>query len=65
MDFAVPVDHREKIKESEKRNEYFDLAGVLKKVWNMRVRVIPFVIGPLGTFPRDSVRKLEELEIGE
>ena len=31
MDFAVPVDHRVKMKEREKLNKYWDLAGELKK----------------------------------
>ena len=32
MDFAVPVGHRVKIKESEKRDKYRDLARELKKL---------------------------------
>ena len=35
-DFAVPVDHRLKIKESEKRDKYLDLAGELKKYGRCR-----------------------------
>ena len=31
MDFAVPADHRVKLKESEKRDMYLDLARELKK----------------------------------
>ena len=31
MDFAVPVDHRVKLKESEKRDKFLDLARGLKK----------------------------------
>ena len=31
MDFAVPVDHGIKLKESEKKNKYVDLARELKK----------------------------------
>ena len=30
MDFAVPADHRVKIKEGEKRDNYLDLARELK-----------------------------------
>ena len=30
MDFAILVDHREKTKESQKRDKYLDLARVLK-----------------------------------
>ena len=31
MDFAVPANHRIKLKKSEKRDEYLDLARELKK----------------------------------
>ena len=64
MDFAVPVVHRVKIKESEKRDQYFDLARKLRKLWNMRVTVMPIVIGALGTVPKELVRGLEEVVIG-
>ena len=31
MDFVIPVDHRVKIKENEKREKYLDIARKLKK----------------------------------
>ena len=31
MDFAVPADHRVKLKEDEKKDKYLDLAEELKK----------------------------------
>ena len=38
-----------KIEESKKIEKYLDLARELKKWWNIRVLVIPVVIGALGT----------------
>ena len=64
VDFLVPVDHSEKIKENEKRNKHLDLARELKKLWNMKVTVVPIVISVLGTIPRGLVKGLEELETG-
>ena len=49
VDFAVPVDHRVKLKDIEKKDKYLDLATELKKVRNMKVTVIPIVIGTLNT----------------
>ena len=63
MDFAVPDDHKVKLKESEKRNKYLDLARELKKLWNMKVTMIPIVIGALGTDNKGLVHGLEDLEI--
>ena len=33
VDFAVSADHKVKLKESEKRDKYLDLARELKKLW--------------------------------
>ena len=35
VDFAVPADHRIKLKECEKKDKYFDHARELKKLWNI------------------------------
>ena len=47
--FAVPADHRKILKESEKKDKYLDLAREIKKLWNMKVTIVPIVIGALGT----------------
>ena len=47
MDFAIPANHRVKIKETEKTDKYLDLTKVLKKLWNMRVTMIPIVFSAL------------------
>ena len=62
-DFAVATDHRVNLKEGEKRDKYPDIARELKKLWNMKVTVIPIVIGALGTVIKGLVKGLEELEI--
>ena len=64
MDFAVPANHRIKLKESEKKNKYLDLARELKKLWNMQVQIIPIVIGTFGTVTKWLLKGLEDLEIG-
>ena len=64
VDFAVPNDHRIKLKESEKKDKYLDLAGELKKMWNMQVTIIPIVIGAFGTATKGLLKGLEDLEVG-
>ena len=56
-DFAVPADHRVKLKEREKRDYYLELASELK------VTVIPNVIGALGSVTKGLVKSLENLQI--
>ena len=45
VDFAVPADHRIKLKECKKKDKYLDLARELKKLWNVKVSIVPIVIG--------------------
>ena len=63
MDLAVSADHRVNLKESEKKDKYLDRARELKKkkLWNMKVTVIPIVIGALGTVTKGLIKGVEDL----
>ena len=52
-----------KLKKSKKRDKYLDFARELKKQWNMKVIVIPIVIGVLGTVTKGLVKEPKDLEI--
>ena len=64
VDFAVPADHRIKLKKYEKKDKYLDLARELKKLWNRQVTIIPIVIGAFGTVTKGLLKGLENLEVG-
>ena len=64
MDFAVPADYRIKLKESEKKDKYLDPVRELKKLWNMKVAIIPIVIGAFGTVAKGLLKGMEDLEVG-
>ena len=49
---------------SEKKDKYLDLARELKKLWNMKVTIVPVVIGALGTITKGLLKGLEVLEVG-
>ena len=49
IEFAILADHRVKMKESKKIDKYLDLARELKRPWNMKVTVVPIIVGALGT----------------
>ena len=36
----------------------------MKKLWNMRVTIIPIVIGALGTETKGELKSLKDLEVG-
>ena len=61
VDFGVPAEHRIKLKESEKRDKYIDLARELKKLWNMKVTIIPIAF---VTVTKGLLKSLEDLEVG-
>ena len=63
MDFALLADPRVKLKESEKKNKYLDLTRELKKLWNMKVTIIPIIIGALVTVTKGLIKGLEDLEM--
>ena len=63
VDFAVLADHKINLKESEKKDKYLDLARELKKLWNMKVTIVPIVIGALGTVTKGLLKDLEDLEV--
>ena len=54
------VDHRIKLKESEKKDKYLDLAREVKKLWNMKVIIIPIVIGAFDTVIKGLLKGLED-----
>ena len=63
VDFAVPADHRIKLKECEKRDKYLNLARELKKLWNMQVTIMPIMIGAFGTVTKGLLKGMEDLEV--
>ena len=64
VDFAVPADYRIKLKECEKKDKYLNLPRELKKLWNMKVTIIPIVIGVFSTVSKGWLKGLEVLEVG-
>ena len=43
---------------------YNDLKRELKKIWDMPVKLIPVVVGAIGTTPRKLKQQLSDTEIG-
>ena len=52
------------MKECEKEDKYLDLARELKKLRNMKVTIVPIVIGAFGTMTKGLLKGLEDLEVG-
>ena len=56
VDFAVPADHRINLKEYEKKDKYLGLTRESKKLWNMKVTIVPIAIGALGTITKGLLK---------
>ena len=63
VDFAIPADQRVKLKGSERKDKYLELAREQKKLWNTEVTVIPTVIGALSTVRKVLIKGLEDMEL--
>ena len=64
IDFAVPANNRINLKETEKKDKYLNIARELKKLWNMKVTIVPIVISALGIITKGLLTGLEDLEVG-
>ena len=64
VDFAVPADHKIKLKECKKKDKYLDHTRELKKLWNMKVTIVSIVIVAFGTVTKGLLKELEDLEVG-
>ena len=51
IDVAIPEDTGAKEKEAEKVEKYQNLARELRRMWEVKTKVVPIVLGALGTVP--------------
>ena len=63
IDVAIPYDTRVDNKEVKKIEKYLDLVRELKKVWNMKVTVVPLVVAALGTPAKALEKRLKGIGI--
>ena len=63
IDFAVPGDSRIEKKEKDKIEKYQDLRRELQKIWNVKVKIIPLVVGSLGAILKQFGERLKQIGI--
>ena len=63
IDSACPFGSRVEEREKDKVKGYSDLKRELKKIWDMTVKVIPVVVGALGTTPKKLKQQLSDIGI--
>ena len=63
IDFAVPEDSRIEENKKDKIEKYQDLGRELQKIWNVKVKIIPLVVGSLGAIPKQFGNRLKQISI--
>ena len=63
IDFAVPGDSRIKEKDKDKIEKCQDLGRKLQKRWNVKVKIIPLVVGSSGAIPKQFGNRLKQIGI--
>ena len=62
IDFSVPGDSRIE-KEKDKIEKYQGLGRELQKIWNVKLKIIPLVVGSLGAIPEQFGNRLKQIGI--
>ena len=60
---ACPFDSRIEERDKDKMKGYSNLKRELKKIWDMLVKVIPVVVGALGTTLKKLKQRLSDIGI--
>ena len=63
VDIAVPGDSNVLQKETEKYEKHQDLAREIKRIWKSRTKVVPVVVGALGSVSKKLAGHLEQIGI--
>ena len=63
IDFEVPGDSRIEERENNKIKKYQDLGRELQKIWNVKVKIIPLVVGSLGAITKQFGNRLKQIGI--
>lgn len=63
VDFSVPWDKNVRLKEDEKVERYTPLSKEIRRMYGVKTRVVPLVVGSLGVVSSRLVGHLKELEI--
>ena len=63
IDFAVPADSRIEEREKDQIEKYQDLGRELQKIWNVKVKTIPLLVGSLGATPKQVGNRLKQIDV--
>ena len=59
----VLYDPGDGLRRRRKIEKYKDLGRALQKIWNVKVKIIPLVVGSLGAMPKEFGNRLKRIGI--
>ena len=59
MIFAIAGNSKIEENEKDKAEKYQDFGRELQKIWNVKVKIIPLVVGSLGAIPKQFGNRLK------
>ena len=63
IDVAIPGDERVSAKETEKIEKYDEWRRELERLWKVKAKVVPIIVGALETVTRNLNSYLKEIEV--
>ena len=63
IDVAIPGDERVSAKETEKIEKYDELRREHERLWKVKAKVVPIIVGALGTVTRNLNSYLKEIGV--
>ena len=61
MDVTVPSDQSISLKEFQKRSKYTDLEIEVTKIWKLKAKITPVVIGALGMIKKGTQNIIDQI----
>ena len=59
MDIAIPDESHVNRKETDKLSKYKDLEMAVSRMWKVRTKIVPVIIGALGTIKKGLDQNLQ------
>ena len=63
IDFTFPGDGRIEEKDKDKIEKYQNLGRELQKIWNVKLTMIPLVVGSVGAIPEQLCNRLKKIGV--
>ena len=61
IDMTIPSDRNIVLKETEKKSKYKYLELEIQRMWHMKTKLVPVVVGALGTIKKGMIENIKKV----